>query len=83
MELNKLDVLQAKGRRNVSRDGEAGKGCRHKHPERGEMRVPTVVVNTFFPCCCNAFLAENALQGKNAATKNNPKKTHCMVPRWN
>ena len=42
MELNKLDVLQAKGRRNVSRDGEGGKGCRHKYPERGEMRVPTV-----------------------------------------
>ena len=24
------------------RDGEGGKGCRHKHPERGEVRVPTV-----------------------------------------
>ena len=30
-ELNKLDVRQVKkGRRNVSRDGEGGKGCRQK-----------------------------------------------------
>ena len=44
MERNKPDVHQVKGRRNVnvSRDGEGGKGCRHRYPERGEMRVPTV-----------------------------------------
>ena len=36
-ELNKLDVHQVKGKRNVSRDGEGGKGCRHKYPERGEI----------------------------------------------
>ena len=34
-ELNKLDVHQVKGRWNVSRDGEGGKGCRHKYPKRG------------------------------------------------
>ena len=39
---NKLVIHQVKGRRNVSRCGEGGKGCRHKYPERGEMRVPTV-----------------------------------------
>ena len=38
----KLDVHRVKGRWNVCRDGEGGKGCRHKYPERGEMRVPTV-----------------------------------------
>ena len=26
----------------MSRDGEGGKGCRHKYPERGEVRVPSV-----------------------------------------
>ena len=36
-ELNELVVHQVKGRRNVW-----SKGCRHKYPERGEMRVPTV-----------------------------------------
>ena len=28
-EVNKLDVLQVKGRWNVSRDGEGCNGCRH------------------------------------------------------
>ena len=32
-ELYKLDVHQVKRRRNVFRDGEGGKGCRHKYPE--------------------------------------------------
>ena len=40
--LDNLDVHQVKGRRKVSRDGEGGKGCWQKYPERGEMRVPTV-----------------------------------------
>ena len=26
----------------MSRDGEGGKECRHKYPERGQMRVPTI-----------------------------------------
>ena len=38
MELNKLDVRQVKGRRNVSRDGEGCKGCRHKYLLPGEGR---------------------------------------------
>ena len=42
LELNKLDVHQVKWRWNVCRDGEGGKGCRHKYSERGEVRVPTV-----------------------------------------
>ena len=41
-ELNKLDVRQVNGSRNVSRNGEGGKGCRHKYPERDEMHVLTV-----------------------------------------
>ena len=31
-ELNKVDIRQARGRWNVSRDGEGGKGCRHEYP---------------------------------------------------
>jgi hypothetical protein len=41
-ELNKPDVHQMKGRWNVSKDGEGGKGCRHKEPEGGEVHEPTV-----------------------------------------
>ena len=40
--LNKLDVRQAKGRWNVSRDGEGGKGCRHEYPVKDEMHKATV-----------------------------------------
>ena len=41
-ELTKLDVRQVKGRWNVSRCGEGGKGCRQKYPEKDEMHEPTV-----------------------------------------
>ena len=37
-----LGVRQAKGRWNVSRDGQGGKGCRHKYPVKDEMHEATV-----------------------------------------
>ena len=39
---NKLDVRQVKGRWDVSRGGEGGKGCRHKFPVKDEMHEPAV-----------------------------------------